>query len=135
MDPLASELAMRGTWNILSGAHVQGAFVGTAVSFPFRLAAPPTAHFIPVGAAAPAGCSGNVQAPEAARGHLCAFEFFRNNVDQPVVCNLHLPYLDAVRVRYAGTHTSGKNIASSRGTWAVTAGTGQSLAGQSSTPS
>ena len=84
----------------------------------------------------PTGCSGNVSAPEAAPGHLCVFEFFRNNVTQPQVCNINICgqagrfgfeiIADAVAVG---------NIATARGTWAVTAGTGPPLAGQSSRPS
>jgi hypothetical protein len=97
MDPLASVLTMRGIWAIMAGAHAPGVYVGSAVSFPFRLAAPPVAHFIPAGGTVPAGCSGDVQAPEAAPGHLCVFEHFRNNVTEPFVCNLGACFLSATR--------------------------------------
>jgi hypothetical protein len=33
-----------------------------------------TAHLIPAGSPVPAGCSGTVQAPAAAPGHLCVFQ-------------------------------------------------------------
>jgi hypothetical protein len=40
------------------------------------LSAPPTPHYIALGALVPAGCSGTAAAPVAAAGHLCVFEVF-----------------------------------------------------------
>jgi hypothetical protein len=136
MDPLASGLTMRGEWVIAGGAYAAGVFLGSAVSFPFRLAAPPTVHFIPAGGTAPTGCSGDVQAPEAAPGHLCVFEYFRSNVTQPTVCAI-VVCAQAGRFGFeliADTLAVG-TVATARGSWAVTAGTGQAVAGQSATPS
>jgi hypothetical protein len=136
MDPLASGLTMRGMWTIMAGAHASNVFVGSAVSFPSRLAAPPVAHFIPAGGTVPAGCSGDVQAPEAAPGHLCVFEFFRNNVTEPLVCNLgSCPSATRFGFWLTANALGAASIAHSRGSWAVTAAAGLSLAGQSSTPS
>jgi hypothetical protein len=43
------------------------------------LSAPPTTHYIALGALVPAGCSGTADAPVAAAGHLCVFEVFSSN--------------------------------------------------------
>jgi hypothetical protein len=135
MDPLTSGLTMRGMWALLAGAHAANVAVGSAVSFPFRLAAPPIAHFIPAGGTVPVGCSGDVLAPEAAPGHLCVFEFFRNNVAQPDVCNMGAcPSATRFGFWVNARALGAGEIAHARGSWAVTAAAGQSVAGASATP-
>ena len=103
---------------------------------PFRLAAQPIVHFISAGGTVPTGCSGGVNAPEAAPGHLCVFEFFRSNVTQPQVCHISTcGQAGRFGFEVIATAVAVGNTTTARGTWAVTAGTGPPLAGQSFTPS
>jgi hypothetical protein len=44
------------------------------ISFAFPLSAAPTGHYIPLGGAHPAQCTGTAANPTAARGHLCLYE-------------------------------------------------------------
>jgi hypothetical protein len=124
MDPLASGLTMRGLYGTEIGSHAAGVFVGTFISFPFRLASAPTPHFIAAGAPLPAGCSGTSANPGAAAGHLCVFEVFRNNVDAPSICN-HLGTCGAsstIGFWVSANSLAAGTIAMTRGSWAVTAG-------------
>jgi hypothetical protein len=50
-----------------------GLFDGT-ISFPRRLAAAPTPHFIRAGSVAPAQCPGTASSPAAQSGNLCVYE-------------------------------------------------------------
>jgi len=47
-----------------------------SISFGVQFASAPQAHYIRLGAAVPAGCSGTPQAPDAQPGHLCVFESY-----------------------------------------------------------
>jgi hypothetical protein len=50
-----------------------------SAAFLYPLASAPTAHYIPSGAAVPAGCSGDASNPGAAPGNLCVFEIHSDN--------------------------------------------------------
>lgn len=65
---------IRGTYDIIGYANAAGAELGENLTFGWTLPAAPIAHYINVGTAPPAGCSGSVEAPNAAPGHLCVFE-------------------------------------------------------------
>lgn len=107
----------RGTWAL---SAVDDAHVGfTQISYP-QLSAPPIVHFVDSGAAPPAGCSGNVQAPNAQAGHLCIFEGFSFNMDNP---NVMGPEFGTDMGTFGGTiwdfATSGVNHGYALGTFAV----------------
>ncbi|GAA1451544.1 hypothetical protein GCM10009641_86140 [Mycobacterium cookii] len=51
-----------------------GTVASTGISYGATFPSQPTVHFIPAGAALPAGCSGTAAAPNAAPGNLCVFE-------------------------------------------------------------
>lgn len=73
--PLVTTLPTGKTLSGTYGARGAGATIAyDSISFPFPLAAAPTAHFIAAGAVVPVGCSGTVAAPAASPGHLCVFE-------------------------------------------------------------
>jgi hypothetical protein len=63
---------IRGTFAIFGTSASQVAFA--PISFPVRLPAAPTTHYIPLGGPVPAGCSGTPSVPSASPGHLCVFE-------------------------------------------------------------
>jgi hypothetical protein len=62
-------MTIRGAW-ALNGAVLTWA----GYSFGYELSQAPTPHFIPAGAASPAGCPGTATNPEADPGHLCVYE-------------------------------------------------------------
>jgi hypothetical protein len=59
----------------------------SAISFGIPLAAAPTVHIITMGAATPAGCSGNAANPGADSGNLCIFEGFVFNISSVQTCS------------------------------------------------
>jgi len=65
---------IRGTYDAIGTAGAAGDWVGDNLSFNVTLSAAPTPHYIAIGAAVPAGCSGTAAAPNADPGHLCLFE-------------------------------------------------------------
>lgn len=65
---------VRGTTIQAVTAAAAGANAGDDISFGVTLSAAPTAHYIPFGAAVPAGCSGTPALPNASPGNLCVFE-------------------------------------------------------------
>lgn len=65
---------IRGGYMLGGTGAAAGEFLQDAISFGVNLSAEPTVHFIPLGAAVPAGCSGTPAAPDAVAGHLCVFE-------------------------------------------------------------
>jgi hypothetical protein len=67
---------IRGTFNLGDTAAAAGSFVGDNVTFGDTLSAPAVTHYIKLGAAVPAGCSGTAAAPNADPGHLCVFESY-----------------------------------------------------------
>ena len=71
---------IRGTTIQAIEATAAGQSAGDNITYGgATLSAPPTPHYIALGALVPAGCSGTADAPVAAAGHLCVFEVFSSN--------------------------------------------------------
>jgi hypothetical protein len=64
----------RGTYMIMDNSSVAGGVSANGISFGATFPSAPTPHYIKVGDAIPADCSGTAAAPNAAPGHLCVFE-------------------------------------------------------------
>lgn len=126
-ESLPSGATLRGTYAMRGYQGSDGATNGLnadSISFGYTLAAPPTAHVILLGAAVPAGCSGTVDNPRAAPGHLCVFEGWNYNSTSLQPCS------PATAGCGAGTTRQGvmliaaaaaNGIWDEAGTWAVTA--------------
>lgn len=65
---------IRGSYMTGGTTTAAGEFLQESISYGVTLSAAPTVHFIAMGAAVPAGCSGTAAAPDALPGHLCVFE-------------------------------------------------------------
>ena len=65
---------IKGSYFMTTTAAAAGAQVGADISFGYTASVAPIVHYIASGAVPPAGCSGTVEAPDAAVGHLCVFE-------------------------------------------------------------
>jgi hypothetical protein len=126
-----SGLTMTGLFYLDGYAGSTGGEVGSAISFPFKLAAAPTVVEVPyVGTNPdPAHCSGTTDSPSAAPGYLCVYVRQTGNVDVnggcgEVMCVADLlghpgaatPYGAQVYTRAA--NAGNVNVA---GSWAVTA--------------
>ena len=115
---------VRGTFAILGTSASQVAFA--SISYPVRMPAAPTPHYIPLGGAVPAGCSGTPSAPGAAPGHLCVFESRTTNdsnfncVFNPIAFNCGAASVYGFGVSQTGS-VAGWDVG---GTWAVTAALG-----------
>lgn len=114
-----------GEWSITHSAK-ELELDGTAISFPIKLAKALDSthvHFIMPGEAPPTGCSGTVEEPKAASGHLCVFAGTMEDAEQnPIGATL-----GAVKDEGADTVGAQLLIASekegvsfARGTWVVT---------------
>jgi hypothetical protein len=64
----------RGSIQMLGVASAANDKFSASISFGATFSAAPTVHYIKVGDAIPAGCSGTAAAPNAAPGNLCLFE-------------------------------------------------------------
>jgi hypothetical protein len=111
-----------------SGQTVRGAYAASGIatetrdvmrdapSFPYRLAAEPDTHFIPVGGAPLAACPGTTSNPQAQSGHLCVYEHVSQNADTLVD--------DPAGTLLFGFVIQSSAVAAgqvqSRGSWAVT---------------
>jgi hypothetical protein len=130
-DPLQAGNTVRGTFVITDGTSA-GAPILSFISFGFRLAAPPTPHYIRVGDPPVAQCPGTVTNPQAAPGHLCAYEATAVNVNagrgfcNPEVsgCTFANPTTREGTAVYANATVAG--VAATTGSWAVTAGSSAS---------
>ena len=71
---LPSGATVRGNFFMTGVAAVSGEEAVDSLSFVYTLASAPTPHFITAGSAAPAGCPGSADDPEAAAGQLCVYE-------------------------------------------------------------
>jgi hypothetical protein len=69
---------IRGTYAVVGAATAAGSQMADNVSFHTTLSAAPIGHYIKVGDPLPVGCSGSVDAPNAAAGNLCIFEALNN---------------------------------------------------------
>lgn len=101
-----------------------------SISFGFQLASAPIDHFIPDGAAPPAGCPGSAVNPKAAPGHLCVYESSSQNRDSVIIFSTATGAPSVASRWGAGIWIipAAAGNAYSYGTWAVTAPTGTSPA-------
>lgn len=79
---------IRGAFEIIGNAATAGHGGSEDVSFGVTFASAPTVHVIGPGAVPPAGCSGSLEAPNAAPGNLCIFQRANFNVGPMVVCTV-----------------------------------------------
>jgi len=116
-DQLPSGKTLHGTYAASGVAAAAGETVRDAPSFAFPVSGH-TPHVIPLGGPATPECPGNVDAPEAARGHLCAYEGV--NVAAKLVIDAPS---DAPSARFgwiAQVTSTAAGAYQSRGTWAIT---------------
>jgi hypothetical protein len=115
---------IRGHFALYDRATAASEYQYTSISFGFRLASPPTIHYIKNGAAAPAECPGSVAAPEAAAGHLCVYESATiSNVAADRNAWLGLMPASTGRIGAAVyTSSAAAGFYYTLGTWAVTSG-------------
>ena len=73
-------VTLKGDWALRVGNNAAGQRMQTAISFGLQLPSAPAPHYIAVGAATPAGCTGNVTNPGADPGNLCVFEQVVTNI-------------------------------------------------------
>lgn len=118
---LPSGKTIRGMFAIRAVANPD---IQDSISFGFRLASAPTPHYIFFGTAPPPECPGTPAAPEAASGHLCAYESDPpiNSTDRrvfdPVSGNDNQASPEGAGV--AATATTDNQDTRIRGSWAVT---------------
>ncbi len=118
---LPSGSTLRGFFGLGWTADAPGEFHETSIAFGFTLASAPTAHFIPVGTAPPAGCPGTSANPQADPGHLCVYEDNTGNTASKSVCSSFVcPGATPWGAQYRA-FSVGAGSAWTRGTWAVTA--------------
>ena len=123
---------IRGTYSLYGTAVGVGEWTYGAIQFGYRLAAPPTIHYIKDGTPPPTECPGNVGSPEAAAGHLCVYE-------SPTIGNV-----SSNRNALSQTGAEGSRVGASVyttpagagnyytfGTWAVTGSGGAAVAASS----
>jgi hypothetical protein len=124
---LPKGVTLKGDWGMrIANGNVANQRVQTAISFGFSLSAAPTPHYIPVGGAVPAGCTGGVTNPGADPGNLCVFEAATTNItagSQAVFDEATGTdgQADPWGAGVAATATAGDTDTRYRGTWAVTA--------------
>lgn len=123
---LPSGKTLQGTW--AAGAQATGASntVLGAISFPYPLAANPTAQLVPPGGPATTECAGTAAAPTAAAGFLCVYISDRaNNSGTPTFCSPTGGGCNATTARRTGTvvqvFSQAAGFFFAYGTWAVTA--------------
>jgi hypothetical protein len=124
LDTLPSGKSLKGAFSVGGTAAAASDYAGGSISFGIPLATTPTAHFIGVGAAAPAECPGNAASPAAAPGHLCIYEGQKVNISVS-------SYQDPVTLSTGGTvrpwgaeviaRATAAGYFTSSGSWAVTA--------------
>jgi hypothetical protein len=128
-------VTLRGKYMVTEAGAAAGNYVETAISFGFRLAADPVTHYIKAGAVAPAECPGTVTNPEAAPGHVCAYEASNLNAQATrAFCNPEVNGcgLGATLATQEGTAVYTYALAAGQvmlsGSWAVTAPAGAAAA-------
>lgn len=123
---LPSGATVRGNFFMTGVAAASGSQAVDSLSFVYTLASAPTPHFIKTGSAAPAGCPGTADNPQAARGQLCVYE---KTISGPVgardLCGLDIGGSSCPGSNRwgAGVYelSTGTGRFQSYGTWAVTA--------------
>lgn len=118
----------RGSF-VLEGYEPAGGTIGSSISYPLELSAPPLEVEVPVGGTNPdpTHCPGTPEAPTAARGYLCIYDRFSGNVSKPTGTSLEVANVDG----FGGTTNawggrivalaSTTGVVDVEGSWAVTA--------------
>lgn len=126
---------IRGTYDIIGYSNAAGAELADNLSFGWTLPAVPVTHYINDGAAPPAGCSGTVEAPDAAPGNLCIFEAQSNLANQRRTINASGSYgLASTFGAGVTVTTTGAGNVYVYGSWAVRPGTPIGAQGLTSNP-
>lgn len=81
----AKDRVIRGVYSAVGSAPAAGGPIASEMSFGVLLPSAPVTHYISDGDPVPAGCSGTRDAPGAAAGHLCVFEFGRTNSSVQII--------------------------------------------------
>jgi hypothetical protein len=119
-----SGTTLRGDWALRVGNNAAGQRMQLAISYGvLGLTASPTQHYVPAGAATPAGCTGDVDNPGADPGNLCVFEKITTNITagtQTVFNMAGNPGADPWGAGIAANATAAGD-SRFRGSWAVTA--------------
>lgn len=118
-----SPTVIRGVFMDLNGPAAGE--VDSPIQFGVVLAQPPTVHYIKVGDPVPAGCGGNAQLPDAAPGHLCAFETGSSNVTTRGIAGANAGVGDSSDTFGAYVYAHSANDTGLfwiRGTWALRPG-------------
>jgi hypothetical protein len=122
---LPSGVTLRGHWDIqLFNGVGGGEHITAPISFGLSLASAPAAHFIPVGAAVPSGCSGNPATPGASPGNLCVFATVETNITAASEKISNATGNDGQADPFGAAVIAGVTAAADTrfaGTWAVTA--------------
>lgn len=79
---------LRGAFELTGNAAAAGNGASDDISFGVTFASAPAVHVIGPGDVPPAGCSGSLEAPNAAPGNLCIFQRANFNVAPIVVCTV-----------------------------------------------
>jgi hypothetical protein len=75
-----SGVSIHGSWGLEQYNATAGSFVGTSVSYPFRLPALPTGLvFVPTGTTV-THCTGSVGNPTADAGYVCVYRGYSSNI-------------------------------------------------------
>lgn len=133
---LPAGATVRGTYAVEYEAHAVGDRGISAIPFGYRLASAPAVHFILVGGAVPAGCSGTSLSPNAAPGHLCVFETFDDNTNFNCIASA-ATYSCGASNAFGATlfvTAAAAGQTSNVGTWAVTAPLGVAAGPEDTSP-
>jgi hypothetical protein len=121
---LPSGKTLRGSFAVSEEATATSQVARADVSFPFPLAASPTAHVITVGGTPTTECPGSVESPQAEAGNLCIYAVQEVNLSKGI--EVSDPTSGGSGASefgwYARIEAATASGARAIGTWAVTAG-------------
>lgn len=117
LGALPAGASLRGIYGVTGADHSK------PISFGLELPVSPAAHFIAAGAIPPTGCTGGtVSKPQADPGHLCVFEAPGASRDAVVLSDYDGQLGSVGRLGFiVVAKKAGPGIATTTGTWAVTA--------------
>jgi hypothetical protein len=126
VDTLPPGKSLKGQFSIMAFNSGSSNRDSDAITFNIPLAAEPAVHYIPVGGATPAGCSGDSANPGADPGHLCIFAGYQSGVSQVIIwkmagglfVNASSRFGTAIYAYSTGADQTSFEVG---GTWAVTA--------------
>jgi hypothetical protein len=121
-DVLPPGHTVRGTYGArqVADSATVASLDAEGISWELPMSQDPVYHVIPGGSAVPSGCSGSVASPGADPGHVCIFEGFSFNAEDPFLCN---PSTVGCATRYGTvilTKAAAEGLWDSFGTWAAT---------------